>query len=46
MEEKIKRKDKQFREKVKSFYKTCVISGRSEKVCEVAHIKPFSESDP
>ena len=46
-EEKVKRKDKQFRDKVKSFYNNkCVISGRSEIVCEVAHIKPFSESDP
>jgi hypothetical protein len=46
-EEKVKRKDKQFRDKVKSFYNNkCIISGRSEIVCEVAHIKPFSESDP
>jgi hypothetical protein len=46
MEEKVKRKDRQFREKVKSFYNNkCVISGRSEIVCEVAHIKPFAHSN-
>ena len=45
-EEKVKRKDKEFRDKVKAFYKNCVISKRSSKVCEVAHIKPFSESNP
>lgn len=44
-EEKIKRKDKKFKENVKSYYKTCIITHRSECVCEVAHIFPFSESE-
>jgi len=44
-EEKVKRKDNKFKEEVKKFYKNCVITGRSSKVCEVAHIKPFSESN-
>ena len=45
-EEKVKRKDDKFKEEVKAYYKNCVITGRSSKVCEVAHIKPFSESNP
>jgi len=44
-EEKVKRKDNKFKEEVKKYYKNCVITGRSSKVCEVAHIKPFSESN-
>lgn len=45
-EEKVKRKDKVFRDKVRTYYKTCVITGRTSKVCDVTHIKPFSESKP
>ena len=44
-EEKVKRKDDKFKEEVKKYYKNCVITSRSSKVCEVAHIKPFSESN-
>jgi predicted restriction endonuclease len=45
LEDKIKRKDNKFKKLVKSYYKTCVITGRSEHVCEVAHIFPFSDSE-
>lgn len=45
IEDKIKRKDNNFKNKVKEYYKTCIITGRSNIVCEVAHIFPFSDSD-
>ena len=44
-ENKIKRLDNKFKENVKNYYKTCIITGRSQIVCEVAHIFPFAESD-
>jgi len=30
---------------VKEYYRICIITERSDTVCEVAHIFPFSESD-
>lgn len=45
-EEKVKRKDNKFKEEVKKYYKNCIVTGTSQKICQVAHIKPFSESDP
>lgn len=45
-EEKVKRKDDKFKEEVKKYYKNCIVTGTSHKICQVAHIKPFSESDP
>lgn len=45
IEEKIKRLDYNFKKSVKSFYKTCIITNRSQYVCEVAHIYPFVDSE-
>jgi predicted restriction endonuclease len=45
LEEKIKRYDKDFKNKVIDYYKTCIVTGRSKSVCEVAHILPFSKSN-
>lgn len=45
IEDKIKRQDSEFKNKVINNYKTCIITGRSKSVCEVAHILPFSESN-
>ena len=44
-EDKIKRKDKKFKESVTKYYKSCIITGRSLYVCEVAHIYPFADSE-
>jgi predicted restriction endonuclease len=44
-EDKIKRKDKKFKESVTKYYKSCIITGRSMFVCEVAHIYPFADSE-
>jgi predicted restriction endonuclease len=44
-EEKVKRYDNKFKQGVKDYYKTCIITGRSQLVCEVAHIYPFSNSN-
>ena len=44
-EDKIKRKDKKFKESVTKYYKSCIITGRSLFVCEVAHIYPFADSE-
>ena len=43
-EDKIKRKDKKFKESVTKYYNSCIITGRSLYVCEVAHIYPFADS--
>jgi len=43
IEEKFKRQDNEFKNKVIKHYKTCIITGRSKNICEVAHILPFSE---
>ena len=44
-EDKIKRKDKKFKESVTKYYNSCIITGRSLFVCEVAHIYPFADSE-
>ena len=44
-ENKIKRKDNKFKESVTNYYKSCIITGRSLYVCEVAHIYPFADSE-
>ena len=44
-EEKIKRKDEQFKKEVTDHYKTCIVTGRSLSVCEVAHIFPFKKCE-
>ena len=43
-EECVKRRDDKFRKEVKRRYKSCIITGKSVRICEVAHIVPFSES--
>jgi len=44
IQDKIQRKDWYFKKDVKNYYKKCIITGRSEYICEVAHIYPFSDS--
>jgi hypothetical protein len=45
IEEKIKRTlQKNFREKIIKKYNKCIITDRSEKICEACHIIPFSDS--
>jgi len=44
-EEKIKRKDEQFKKEVRDYYETCIVTGRSLSVCEVAHIFPFKKCE-
>ena len=45
IEEKIKRKDTQFRNQVIEKYKRCVITNKPLKYCQVAHIYPYALSD-
>lgn len=44
-EERIKRKDKYFRNQVIDKYKRCIITNKPLKYCQVAHIYPFSLSN-
>ncbi len=45
IEERIKRKDKYFRNRVIEKYKRCVITNKPLKYCQVAHIYPYALSD-
>lgn len=45
IEERIKRKDTQFRNQVIDKYKRCIITNKPLKYCQVAHIYPFSLSN-
>ena len=44
-EDRIKRRDDKFKKEVKTRYKSCIITGKSVRICEVAHIIPFSGSN-
>ena len=44
-EERTKRRDDKFKKEVKRRYKSCIITGKSVRICEVAHIVPFSGSN-
>jgi hypothetical protein len=44
-EERIKRKDTQFRKAVIEKYKRCIITNKPLKYCQVAHIYPYALSD-
>ena len=44
-EERIKRKDTQFRNQVIDKYKTCIVTDKPLKYCQVAHIYPYCLSD-
>jgi hypothetical protein len=45
LEERIKRKDTQFRNQVINKYKRCIITNKPLKYCQVAHIYPHALSD-
>jgi hypothetical protein len=44
-EERIKRKDTHFRDRVIEKYKRCIITNKPLKYCQVAHIYPYALSD-
>jgi predicted restriction endonuclease len=44
MEEREKRRDYKFKKDVKDRYKKCIITGKSIKICEVAHIVAFRDA--
>jgi hypothetical protein len=37
------RKDAKFRKEVRKRYKSCIVTGKSVRICEVAHIVPFNK---
>jgi hypothetical protein len=45
IEERIKRKDAQFKKAVIEKYKRCIVTNKPLKYCQVAHIYPFALSD-